>query len=439
MSASKDRSRHVQSLRLHGNKNGRREWLTQKYRLLRRRDQDSVASLKRQSLRQLEHCTRPNALRTQITEHLGIVVTFPTGTLKTPYFLEWSLGVERELATRGTLRVDYVGTRAVHEPYQVELNGYQNVCAGCFAPFAYQKPLDPRFGNVNEFRTDAGSNYTGLQMVAMKQVAGLTVQGNYTYSHWLDEIFNGALLPFSALGIVSPLPGDLRREYGNCDYDIRHNVSGFAVYEVPFHSTSRFLNQTLGGWQLSQTVFLHSGVPFSVLSAPYTANNQGIFQGSGPQYASLVPGVPLYRKSPVSGVTVAGTKQWLNPDAFASVVDPSTGGCAGGDSPANCQFGNSGRNQFRGHHFTYSQLYVTRKIALPHHVVFRFDTQFFNVFNHPNLALPSNQAGTPGKPATQTGFGAISSTISPPTGLLGVGLGGNSSPRSIAFQGRIEF
>jgi hypothetical protein len=365
--------------------------------------------------------------------------TFPTGTLKTPYFLEWSLGVERTLGTRGTLRVDYVGTRAIHEPYQIELNGYQNVCAGCFAPFAYEKPLDPRFGNVNEFRNDAGSNYTGLQMVAMKQIAGLTVQGNYTYSHCLDEISNGGLLPFSTLGIISPLPGDLRREYGNCDYDIRHNVSGFAVYEVPFHSTSHFLNQTLGGWQLSQTVFLHSGVPFSVLSAPYTANNQGIFQGSGPQYANLVPGVPFYRKTAVSGVTVTGTKQWLNPDAFASVVDPSTGACAGGDSPTNCQFGNSGRNQFRGPHFTYSQLYVTKKMALPHHVVFRFDTQFFNVFNHPNLALPSNQAGTPGKPATQTGLGSISSTISPPTGLLGVGLGGNSSPRSIAFQARIEF
>jgi hypothetical protein len=365
--------------------------------------------------------------------------TFPTGTLKTPYFLEWSLGVERELGTRGSLRVDYVGTRAVHEPYQVELNGYQNVCAGCFAPFAYQKPLDPRFGSVNEFRTDAGSNYTGLQTVVTKQVAGLTVQANYTFSHCLDEISNGGLLPFSSLGIIAPLPGTLRREYGNCDYDIRHNLSGFAVYEVPFHSTSRFLNSTLGRWQLSQTVFLHSGVPFSVLSAPYTANNHGIFQGSGPQYANLVPGVPIYRKTAVAGVTVTGTKQWLNPDVFASVVDPSTGACAGGDAPTNCQFGNSGRNQFRGPHFTYSQLYITKKIALTHHVNFRFDTQFFNVFNHPNLALPSNLAGTPGKPATQTGFGAISSTVSPPTGLLGVGLGGNSSPRSIAFQGRIEF
>jgi hypothetical protein len=48
-------------------------------------------------------------------------------------------------------------------------------------------------------------------------------------------------------------------------------------------------------------------------------------------------------------------------------------------------------------------------------------------------------AGIPGNPATQSGFGAITSTTSPPTGLLGVGLGGDSTPRMIAFQLRLEF
>jgi hypothetical protein len=72
--------------------------------------------------------------------------------------------------------------------------------------------------------------------------------------------------------------------------------------------------------------------------------------------------------------------------------------------------------------------------------MFRFEAQLFNAFNHANFALPTeNQAGIPGEPATQTGFGALTSTISPPTGLLGVGLGGDSSPRMIAFRGRIEF
>jgi hypothetical protein len=365
--------------------------------------------------------------------------TFPSGTLKTPYFLQWSLGFERELGARGALRIDYVGTRAVHEPYQVQLNGYQTVCDGCFAPFAYNQPLDARFGNVNEFRTDAGSNYTGLQTSATKQFGGLTLRGNYTYSHCLDEVSNGGLLPFSSLGILYPLPGDLRKQYGNCDYDVRHNLSAFGIYEIPFHSGHVISRYVFGGWQVSTTAFLHSGVPFSVLSAPYTANNRGIFQGSGPQFANRVAGAPLYRKSPVPGVTQTGSRQWLNPDAFASVVDPSTGACAGGDSPMHCQFGDSGRNNYRGPHFTYSELYLTKKFPLTERVTFRLDTQVFNLFNHPNFALPSNQAGTPGNPATQTGFGALTSTISPPTGLLGVGLGGDSSPRMIAFQGRIEF
>jgi hypothetical protein len=83
---------------------------------------------------------------------------------------------------------------------------------------------------------------------------------------------------------------------------------------------------------------------------------------------------------------------------------------------------------------------------LTERVKMRFDVQFFNVFNHANFALPSNVfAGIPGKVCsdgtrcTQIGFGAITSTTSPPTGLLGVGLGGDSTPRMIAFQLRLEF
>ena len=89
--------------------------------------------------------------------------TFPSGTLKTPYYYQYNLGIERKVGTRGAARVDYVGTRGVHEPYQVELNGYQTVCDGCFAPYPYEQPLDQRFGSVNEFQTNASSNYSGLQ------------------------------------------------------------------------------------------------------------------------------------------------------------------------------------------------------------------------------------------------------------------------------------
>jgi len=37
------------------------------------------------------------------------------------------------------------------------------------------------------------------------------------------------------------------------------------------------------------------------------------------------------------------------------------------------------------------------------------------------------------------GFGTINSAVAPATGLLGGGLGGDTSPPMIAFRGRVEF
>ena len=365
--------------------------------------------------------------------------TFPSGTLKTPYYYQYNFGVEQRVGTKGAARIDYVGTRGVHEPYQVQLNGYQTVCDGCFAPYPYQQPLDQRFGSVNEFQTNATSIYSGLQTNFTEQIGGLTLRANYTLSHCLDEVSNGGLLSFSSQGILSPLPGELRRQYGDCDYDVRHNISAFGIYQVPFSSSHALLRTVFSGWSFSETAFFHSGLPFTVLSQPYTANGGGVFQSSGPQFARRVAGVPLYQKTPYSGVTVAGTKQWLNPEAFVSVVDPTTGACTEGDSSSNCQFGDAGRNTVRGPHFTYSDIYLTKKFPLKGAASLRFDTQFFNAFNHPNFALPSNvEAGVPGVYIPEK-FGTLESTISPPTGLLGVGLGGDSSPRMIAFQARIEY
>ena len=373
--------------------------------------------------------------------------TFPSGTLKTPYYYQLDFGLEQQTPARGDLRVDFVGTRGQNEPYQVQLNGYQTVCAGCFAPFPFQRPLDQRLGNVNELHTDATSNYAGLQTVYSEQWHGLTLRANYTLSRCLDEVSNGGLLAFSTQGLMSPLPGELRRQYASCDYDVRHNISAFGMYQVPYHSRYRLLRQILGGWSYSETAILHSGLPFSVLSEPYIANGNGVFQANGvgtvqfnaPAYANRVPGVPEYRRTGMAGVTVAGTKQWLNPDAFISVVDPATGACTGGDLSVHCQFGDSGRNSVRGPHYTNSDIYITKTFPIREGVTFRLDGQMFNAFNHPNFALPSEvEAGVPGG-AIPARFGTLESTISPPTGLLGVGLGGDSSPRMIAFQGRVEF
>ena len=369
------------------------------------------------------------------------ITAMPDGKLHAPYFMEWSLGLEHQLGSTASIHAQYVGTRAVNQPYLTQVNGDQTVCDGCFAPFPYEQPTDPRFGAVTQFSTGANSHYNGLQLSAMKRLGhGLMGQINYTWSRCMDTVSNGGFLQFSAGGILSPLPGDLARDYGPCDYDIRHNLNAQYVYQLPVKVGNRSLGYALNGWQVSGTAFWHSGIPFSVLSTPYSANGNGIVNGSGPQFASVVPGVPLYEHKPIPGVTQPGTVQWLNPDAFVSTVDPSTGACFGGDSPKNCQFGNLGRNALRGPNFTWSDFYLTKWFALSERVKMRFDVQFFNVFNHPNFGLPSMVlAGIPGKPSTQTGFGALTYTTSPPTGLLGVGLGGDSTPRMIAFQVRLEF
>jgi carboxypeptidase family protein len=386
-------------------------------------------------------CASPHANPATCLPPVAITAV-PSGELHAPYFMEWSLSLEHQLGAAGSIRAQYVGTRAVNQPYQTQLNGSETVpaCQGCFAPFSSQ-PTDPRFGAVTQLSTGANSHYDGLQMTAMKRFGKAFMgQLNYTWSRCMDTVSNGGFLQFSAGGILSPLPGDLARDYGPCDYDIRNNLNAQYTYQLPVKIQNRLAGLALNGWQVSGTVFWHSGIPFSVLSTPYSANGDGVVNGSGPQFASVVPGVPLYDNNPIPGVTQPGTVQWLNPDAFVSAVDPSTGACFGGDNPKNCQFGTLGRNALRGPDFAWSDFYLTKWFPLTEHVKMRFDAQFFNVFNHPNFGLPSMVlAGIPGKPSTQTGFGALTYATSPPTGLLGVGLGGDSTPRMIAFQLRLEF
>ncbi|MGC1501708.1 MAG: carboxypeptidase-like regulatory domain-containing protein, partial [Terriglobales bacterium] len=200
------------------------------------------------------------------------ITAVPDGKLHAPYFMEWSLGIEHQFGTTGSVQAQYVGTRALNQPYSTQVNGYETVCQGCFAPFPYLQSTDPRFGAVTQFSTGANSHYNGLQLTAMKRLGhGLQGQVNYTWSRCMDTVSNGGFLSFSAGGILSPLPGDLARDYGPCDYDIRHNLNAQYVYQLPVKVRSHSLGYALNGWQISGTAFWHSGVPFSVLSTPYSA------------------------------------------------------------------------------------------------------------------------------------------------------------------------
>ena len=80
---------------------------------------------------------------------------------------------------------------------------------------------------MTQLNTGANSHYNGLQLTADKRLAhGIQVQANYTWSRCMDTVSNGGFLPFAAGAILSPLPGELGRQYGPCDYDVRAQLHG---------------------------------------------------------------------------------------------------------------------------------------------------------------------------------------------------------------------
>ena len=94
-------------------------------------------------------CASPQANPNMCLPPVAITAV-PDGRLHAPYFMQWSLGLEHQFGTTASVRAQYVGTRAVNQPYMTQVNGYQNVCEGCFAPYPYLQAPDPpvRRGNL---------------------------------------------------------------------------------------------------------------------------------------------------------------------------------------------------------------------------------------------------------------------------------------------------
>ena len=237
-------------------------------------------------------CASPLANRNTCLQPISITAV-PDGKLHAPYFMQWSFALEHQVGNALNLRAQYVGTRAVNQPYETQVNGYQTVCHGCFAPFPYGQPTDPRFGAGDAIehwreqplqrppinrREAAGSRHSSAGQLHLEPLHGHGLE-------WRIPAVLRGRNPLAAAGRPWPPIWSLR---------LRRSPQLHAqyVYQLPIKFRNRLLARALNGWQVSGTVFWHSGLPFSVLSAPYSANGNGIVQGSGPQYASVVPEFP---------------------------------------------------------------------------------------------------------------------------------------------------
>jgi hypothetical protein len=276
---------------------------------------------------------------------------------------------------------------------------------------------------VTQVQSIAVSNYNGLVLNLRHSASrGLTFQVNYTWSHALDEVSNGGLLPFNNTTNVSPLnpfnPFNLRQNYGNADYDVRHYFSTNYVWENSLRHLFHWgPNAVFGGWTLSGTLFTRSGFPFTVIDGATTATLQGF--NFGPNYAlpATVNSFPF-----TAGVSCssgkATTSACLNSASFASLGSLSV---------------NQGRNSFAGPGFFDTDLSVMKYTSLlKEKGQLGIGFQFFNILNHPNFDQPKNNLAS-------ASFGEILRSVNTPTSILGSFLGGDASPRLIQFKAEIKF
>lgn len=109
---------------------------------------------------------------------------------------------------------------------------------------------------------------------------------------------------------------------------------------------------------------------------------------------------------------------------------PSAAGPCGGAPVTFAQ----GRNRFRGPSYFNTDFGIIKNTKIPRweYAEFGIGFQFFNFFNHPNCGLPDNSI-------SDSGFGQINRMASPPTSILGAGLGGDASPRMIQVKVQLRF
>ncbi len=354
---------------------------------------------------------------------------FNTTKVKVPRYYEWSLEVQQSLGWATTLDAMYVGNHGSNEEITNEaLNAFSPTA---FAGLPTAAP-DKRFGVVQEEQNIANSNYTGL-VLGLKHdfKGGLAFQASYTYSHALDEISNNSVSPFglNTTGkyddiINSQDTSNLRAyNYGNADYDIRHNFTMNYVWSDGIrHLTARGPNALVKGWTFSGTIFRHSGLPFTVIDANLTSQLEATNYGPGGGTQSVFADVlgSTTNSCGASAATLTGAP-CLQLGNFA---DPTN------------NWGQQRRNQFRGPGYFNTDFAVEKGFGIPKWETAQFSigARFFNVFNHPNFAFPV-MVYSPNSP----NFGRIIQTVSSPTSIYGSGLGADASPRLIQLQAKFTF
>ncbi len=358
--------------------------------------------------------------------------SFPS-TFKQPTYYKWNFEVEQAMGAKTILTLNYSGMHGSHIPIgDFGLNAYcpPSVCPNGFVGLPATVP-NAAFGTILQYLSAGDSNYDGVTVSLQRRLsAGLSFTLNYTWSHALDDVSNGGVAN-EAFGIfqtdpdiTSPQnPFNIRSNYGNADYDVRHYFSANMVLTDMFrHVGFKYgPNQIFGGWTFSSNWFLRSGMPFTVVDSgavgTLQAYNYGNASNNSAIFATPLGNIPTTCTSAVNSPCLS-TSQFA---PGSSVTGFPTG------------FGTIGRNSIYGPHFFDVDMALMKDIRIKENLVFSFGAQAYNVFNHPNFDNPVADIANPL-------FGSSTAEVAPPTSLLGAFVPGTAaSPRFIEIKGIIRF
>lgn len=325
------------------------------------------------------------------------------------YNYNYNLNVEKGIGNFLLLQVGYVGSAAHHLLTTQDINQPALSTSGSNISSAAQQANRPfftqfpAFGIINEVNSNGNSNYHSLQSVLkVREWHRFTSQLTYTWSHALDDItaYRGTT-PQNAFFIQG--------EYGNGDFDTRHNFTALLNYDLPNGS---FAKKLTNGWQLSSFFSFHTGQPFNI-----TTNTDTTGTGEGVQRVDLIG-------NPYSGVSHAfdkGGVSWINAAAFAA--------------PAPGTYGTLPRNYLYGPRYGSVDFSVIKNTKITERVNVQLRIEMFNLLNRTNLAPPSGGCGTVGDPnsalqsdrvctgITGSGLGVTADTIGDFNGAPGIGPG----------------
>lgn len=330
-----------------------------------------------------------------------------------PNAMHWLFGVEQQLPWGMVTTINYTGNHVLH--MQSGLN-YAGLNANPANLVSSVRANYSGFANENIIANNMSSAYHALQVQLRKSQRDIHYELNYSYSHEIDNEVN----VFSP-GLVDPSSLDPERASG--DIDVRHNLTGSVVYNLPrLEHANRLTRTALGDWQTASILQMRGGLPTNITLV------SGFF--GNPTRPQLVAG----EKPTLSGGKWSTGK--YNPAAFA--VPSDYDGTPGKD------YSSIGRNFLRGPAFYQLDFSLMKNFPITEKLRFQFRADLFNLLNHPNLTNPdggicssvtATDGTNPASCAVNTKFGYSTATIQSVSG----GQIGNGTARQAQFSAKLIF